>query len=433
MTWLQRFRRFWCFWLLLLAVGVPQPARAACPIIVDNGTMHWLCDMVFDGITNFPKVTTGAMSLYVRTTGSDANDCLAAGTACLTVQAALNKVPQFIGHAVTVDIGAGTFDGFTIRGFQFQNATGALSVSGALALSTLATGTNSGTATGGTTTLCVDAGQAWTASDLVGRMVLVGSEYRAIRANDATSVTLVGALSGTCNGAAYSIREAATIVNTESESDAVISVSNVSGYAGAPKVTLQNFRVNTPAGATYGLAFWQGNSPTLTRIRVVAATAAQTDFYWNGAGDGQIVANECVAQGGDAGFRFINATSLDSNNMNRIFVNAADNSGVYVNGGNLNLRGTWHIQNCLGSAVKVVNAGTFVRLSVVGGSSNTRFGLEVEDGAYVQITTDTRVAGGLGNASIDDGHTPLSWTLDFATNLSAMLDSTSGSRIRRRD
>jgi hypothetical protein len=64
-----------------------------------------------EGVAGFREVLSANRTYYVRTTGSDGNDGLSAGTAFLTIQAAVNTALalDMSIHSVTIDVGAGTF------------------------------------------------------------------------------------------------------------------------------------------------------------------------------------------------------------------------------------------------------------------------------------------------------------------------------------
>lgn len=171
---------------------------------------------LLDGTNSIPytesKQTTDAVTMYVRVDGNDTNTCLVdtAAGACLTVQGAVNKVPKNLNSAVTVNVGAGTFSGFSIVGFTALDS-GSLTVQGVVGD---VSPTVTGTATSGDTYTCVDSGKSWTAHAYQGKMVLVGGAYRFIEDNDATTLYLAGALGGSCSGQAYAVKEHKTIVNS---------------------------------------------------------------------------------------------------------------------------------------------------------------------------------------------------------------------------
>ncbi|MCZ8520116.1 MULTISPECIES: phage tail-collar fiber domain-containing protein [Paenibacillus] len=63
--------------------------------------------IVLDSLT--PKRTTANMTLYVSTTGNDANDGLTSGTALRTIAAAVAKIPQIVLHSVIIYIANGSY------------------------------------------------------------------------------------------------------------------------------------------------------------------------------------------------------------------------------------------------------------------------------------------------------------------------------------
>jgi hypothetical protein len=100
------------------------------------------------GPSGVPLETSAAMTLYVATTGLDTNDG-SVNRPLLTIQAAINKVPKTIKHPVTINVGAGTFDGAYIEGFTSTYAN-SLTIKGALAQAVLPTGPSIGTITSST-------------------------------------------------------------------------------------------------------------------------------------------------------------------------------------------------------------------------------------------------------------------------------------------
>jgi hypothetical protein len=174
-----------------------------------------------DGFDQIVKTKTkDDLTLYVRTTGNDANDCLSSGNACLTIQEVVDRMPKNIRHIVTLDIGEGSFSDFKLKDFNIGKTTtgyAAFNINGVLGNPTLGGGTVSGTADGGSTTQCVDSGQVWVVNELRGRLVLVGGEYRVVRNNDGTTMNLVGPLGATCNGKAYELFEQKTIIDSGSD------------------------------------------------------------------------------------------------------------------------------------------------------------------------------------------------------------------------
>lgn len=184
--------------------------------------------------------TTGNLTLYVDTAGSDSNPCTQA-LPCLTAQAAVDKIPKLVRHPVTVQFGAGNFAmGAVVTGFEYdakgdagsgQVDGGGTPLNGAYILFqgtqidfTPATGTASGTITASTTgngnvfgTL-TDSTQTWTVNNLRGQLVeLLGAtnetdRFRPIVSNTATVITIAGQFaSGQTVGLGYRIRDWGTV------------------------------------------------------------------------------------------------------------------------------------------------------------------------------------------------------------------------------
>lgn len=69
--------------------------------------------------------TTTAITYYVNvSTGSDTNDGLASGTAFKTITKAINLLPRFIDHSVTINVAAGDYSSegtIVISGFSGKN------------------------------------------------------------------------------------------------------------------------------------------------------------------------------------------------------------------------------------------------------------------------------------------------------------------------
>lgn len=171
---------------------------------------------------------TSVVNYYVDPTGSDTNACTATGTsACLTIQGAINKIPKLLRQQVTVNVAAGTYTaGFIVSGFTADNGvqqtSGGLLIDGALATSTLASGSATGTASAGTAgsgstfgTL-TDAAATWTVNDLKGRFITTASPTNTavvISSNTATAITVVGTWNAPTASTTYTILDPAVIVS----------------------------------------------------------------------------------------------------------------------------------------------------------------------------------------------------------------------------
>jgi hypothetical protein len=125
--------------------------------------------------------TTGNVTLTVTTGGSDtptlsrparllSGDYSAAPF--LTIQAAIDSLPLGFHHTVKIDIGAGNFVGATVRGKHGRE----LIIKGTIALASLTTGVNAGTAGAGTTGTALKkpgAAANWTSGEIRGKRAFV--------------------------------------------------------------------------------------------------------------------------------------------------------------------------------------------------------------------------------------------------------------------
>lgn len=150
-------------------------------------------------------------TLYVATTGSDANNGLSASQALRTIQEAVDRIPKYVDKNVIINVGTGTFSPFSLDGFIQES--GYFQITGTLGAPTLASGTASGTSTDGSTTTLTDATQTWTVNDLVGYLLIVGGEYAVILSNTADTITCVGIFTSGTSGKAYTIREQKSIIS----------------------------------------------------------------------------------------------------------------------------------------------------------------------------------------------------------------------------
>jgi hypothetical protein len=116
-----------------------------------------------------------------------------------TIQAALDSLLNYeIRELVTINVAAGTYDGFFLGGHQVSYSktnvlgTPGIKIQGTTALSTVTTGSNQGTATSkGASGTFTDTTQSWTVNDLKGKFVtFVGSGVNyPIISNTATTIT----------------------------------------------------------------------------------------------------------------------------------------------------------------------------------------------------------------------------------------------------
>lgn len=219
---------------------------------------------------------TSPLTLYVATTGNDTNDGSQASP-FLTIQAAIEEAKKRRLRAlVTVRVGAGTFDGFAITGFDIESplsltstTVAGISVEGTFTQITTSTGTASGTVTGSATgsvlpgfVTITDAAQNWTVNELAGKFLfLQGSSsysYLVIHSNTATTITLASSIASAA-GRVYSIVEPATIINRNVVQPTQLSITtDATGLVWATSTPSQRAAI-----------FIAGNNARTIQIRVI--------------------------------------------------------------------------------------------------------------------------------------------------------------------
>ena len=387
-------RRFFSAVLCVLVLAISLVAVAKCPnIIIDGQQQYQNCDQTFAGSVTFPgtvsipggvtdptapKQTTAAATYYVRTDGNDSNTCLGntALLACATVQGALNKLPQFIKHAIVINVGAGTFPGFALKSLYMSAPAASLSISGALGAPTLTTGTASGTADGGSVVECADSGQAWTVNELRGRLMHVGAEYRVVQNNTATSAFLVGALGASCSGSAYSLVEQKTILNTDGGNSSVVSASDIRSFGKEPQWHLWDLKL-APPWTDYGFSLQHGGGGHLERIAVITGAAGvnNSGISWQDSGGTRISMFDIYSTGSSG-----NGIELKNN----VMALESDN-------------GRWYVYSVTGDGIRFVNS-TYVGVGELYIDSPGASGLVANtvSSVYVQNLVADAVTAGAG-------------------------------------
>jgi hypothetical protein len=354
---------------------------------------------------------------YVRTTGNDSNDCLTTGTACLTIQEAIDRIPYYVKHAVTVDVGTGSFAGFNVGG-RMLDTGGLFTIQGTLGDPTLATGTVSGTATGGTTLYLDDSGQSWTTNDLVGHYLsystAYGTEYRIIRSNTATRINVLNAFDEASSGKAYTIVEPKTALTSASAAGAFINLDGII-IAGASAWYVRNFVVNDPTW--FGVRVRHVGYGIMSRMRVdmsgsggfgivVSDTEGTPVFEEVSTNDGSVGGIEfinsdvgvCSAYVRDSGGSGLSVTEGSTIQYGHILATGNGESGVVVSGLSSLSAGNVYADSNTGSGISVLGPA-WVKLSSGTASSNGGSGLAVDSGAYTQYSGSVVSAGTLTMAS----------------------------------
>jgi hypothetical protein len=408
--------------------------------------------------------TTGDITYYVRTTGSDSNDGLSTGTALATLVAALDKIPALIKHKVLIDMGAGTFTGADITGFiidQGQTLGGSINtpdasliISGTLGQPTLTTGTATGTATSGTTSQLVDTGQAWTTNELRGRLVLVDGNYRVVRDNTDDTIEFCAVYGASTSGKAYEILEQKTILN-----------GNVAGYGYAALaiwdtyavyrrcLIIENIKIDA-ADAYWGfLAYgvtgfslsqsWidkpSGSGGTGLVLQSIMSEFDAIEIYISGNfAEGSIAKYNAgilrnfraVAKGVSSfGFSF-NGVSVDDVEIAAIDCGGA---GCYMAEtwpiGNLQMNRGYFADN--GSHGLQLGSPGALEIANVAGSGNTGYGVYNDSSTRLDIGSGVTVTGTSGDLSIDAGTTTLSWS-DLSSVGDVVKNLSTGALVRRK-
>lgn len=300
------------FWLLIISMSaLAQTYPAGLPSRTGGSSSSSGvsdCAALDGGVC----ATTAAMTLYVDPTGSDSNACTASGTsACLTLTSALTRVPRNIGHAVVINLAAGTYtESPTIGPFVFSTG-GSLSIQGGWEKYTPAAGNATGTVTSytagtnGVPPSWTDSGQSWTTNALKGlffRMTsgaFSGQVRAVITGNTATSVTMsanMAGLSGTYELVVPSATISGTVIITDisgvgtTSGPLSLSYLNITGTAVSGTLQISNSNVWGP-GAAAGVFLRQtrvfsttGGIACAVRGARVTTTSAGTYFEASAVG-----------------------------------------------------------------------------------------------------------------------------------------------------
>lgn len=183
-----------------------------------------------------------------------------------TIQAALDDCAKQLGNrTVLIEVGAGSFDGFGVRGFVGPSQ--AVAIRGTWSLATLTSGPNSFTAGTGTsaTSLKRNGGVAWTANNLRGKFVrvtsgagysgtLINESIGVISSNDGDTAVIEGyGIFGMDNTSVVQIVSPGTRIATGSPETAVAGDAGVSVFGNLADVILSRLRVAFTDSTFYGI------------------------------------------------------------------------------------------------------------------------------------------------------------------------------------
>lgn len=462
-----RFKK--TLWSALLGLVMwASPSWAACPIVTRAGQQYLTCDTTFSGDITFlgsvsipggvadpssVKQTTEAKTYYVRALGNDLFDCETALTACATIQGALDKVPMVIGHVTQVDIGAGSFDTFTVGSFHITGG-GYLKVYGVISLSTTVTapGTASGTAENpASERVLTDTDQSWVVNDLAGKYLKVGGQFWLIQSNTATSLTITGSNASVTfgTGTSYAIWDPKTttgaiLVAGPSGSGPVLSYGIELSNLDASSVTaydatafLSFSRIRTPAtgwwsflisgalgvtldgvylkdAGSIALGAWNVGNLTLNGVMADGAlSVVSPSIYIMNVGllsDAYVVANN----GAHSGIGFWSTTGAASE------LSASGNAkhGVYIAGG---------------SKIGMLSPSEASSVRFLLGTGNTEYGVYVDSYSELLFDDTPTITGTKGNLTLDRGATTLTWATHFNDDGDMAVNPNLFCRVERKD
>lgn len=244
--------------------------------------------------------STATQTLYVSTTGNDNNPCTSAGAACLTIDGALNKLPNTLRHNATISVAAGAYAAplnITRKDLTIVGGV-TLSVTGTMSTPTLTTGTTSGTLTASAAgsssgpATATDSGQSWTVNELKNKFIKFNSgtlngQSFPIASNTATVITF--STNQTPGNVSYTIEE---IGSTFVSSSAI----NWNGMMGSGALTVSNVRAER-TGSGSGPTINMGVFVTLLNVFGKGATG-------NGvfSSSGNVTCTRSIFEGATGGF-----------------------------------------------------------------------------------------------------------------------------------
>lgn len=423
----------------------------------------------------------GPITLAVSTTGNDTNLTRPARIVSgdwsakpfATIQAAINALPLLarrrLASTVTdtiINVEAGTFPGFQIIGSNL-----ALTVRGARVLATLASGVNTGTATGGGARTLTMTGAGWTVDDLRGRYVNVtagpgAGQVCLVAKNTTDTITFAGEPYPALGvGSVFTIEDLATFLNTLAVGGAssIVRLQACSGY-----VRLENLATTlNPTATGFSINLCPGTVSCYrcaTLGQFVGFSVASGGILWTTA---------CYADGNSyAGFSCQNVIMLAPYNCLAYncaigFLYSRGISWLYLGGGSGNValncvtalyvvevKGSvdhlvtenctyglqawrsqleiydWELIGCTGFTMGLKQTG-LVMSGLFAGSGNAGWGLNAHgSGNVVELAGITpTITGALGEVTVD-GTTDVTWAALSASGDYA-LDATTGARINR--
>ncbi len=452
-----------------LFLFISLPVLAAMPPVIEGDTQTFLGSIKAVGdiyrwldsvLSKSLQTTVEPIALYVETTGNDSNDCLTVGTACLTIQEALDRLPKVIKHNVSVTVGEGTFAGFFVDGFHVPAYPTTMVVQGTRGQPTLASGgkTSATADAGGDTITLVDADGGWNVDELRGYVVQIGTVRRPIRSNTANTINLAAAFSSTCSSKAYTILEVKTTITakTFSASTACIHIQGVSSANSG--LSISSFELS-PTGATqYGVVVLNANGLTLGDMY---ASGTASSMYQVQHCPGPINMYNLFATGTGTGY---NLLSISNISQLRLFAYGMSSSGIALQAchglgvfgieliadscgaGGIFILDSFGLVHSTAAFIKRISAsnntlfGMLIaggELSAVGasitGTGNSTYGAVVSRFGKLIINGTPTLTGASGDYAMNEELTDTgTWATDLASTGDSVFSINDGSVIIRR-
>lgn len=475
----------------ILAFFLPIAAGAVdlCPTITKDGTTEKNCDLKFTGDVEFTGTVTGAapegaltkddavgynVQLYVDPLGSDDNECTSGGSAaCLTIQAAIDKVPHVVTKAYNISVKTGTYKGFKITNRHFSDAGPSFSY-GRINLfcgNSVTTGSQAtGTITGGTDYSFTDNTKNWPVNQFRGSKVGSGGAYFVVASNTSDTVYFAQKnVNGWDAGESYTVNESRCEITNYIGVGAYnrIVVEDVRGDTNrgdSGHVAIRNFLVsgattNYPtviiknssyvqlqeiilrsSPFTPGWAAVVENVDTLDLRGISSSASEHGAFYFKNVGTvidlGGIVAYGVGSDSADAAVTFIDCGRVDGVGV-YVDTTGAGNCVDFI-GQQIVKAQRLNLNNCAGDAVHVGRGSLFVRngytdSGVFLGSGNGGYGVSLSPFSNFVFRTGTNVTGTSGDITLDNGATSLVWGTEFASDGDVVVNSSDFCRAVRKD
>lgn len=321
---------------------------------------------------------TKPLTLFVETTGDDSNP----GTQAKpfrTIQAALDSLKGVeIAAQVTIQVGAGEFEGFIVDSINVMNS-GPSTISSTTAPSLTIIGTKhtlySGNCTWGSAAdgmvVLTDLSKNFVVNELVGKMISRTNGTTVdcvVVANTATTITLSSSVTA---WSSYVIYELDTkLSGTQSSSPAAITISGAdSTHATSAGLKIQYFDV--PASILQAVAIRAGGSCALTGCALRSSSSAAGAIHlYNGA----ITVSGCFIKSSGTGTAAagimspINATTVTFCSISQSYVEFGNNAHGILSGSST----TSFIMN--NSNYILGTSGTGIGISILDGRVKTTSG-----------------------------------------------------------